>query len=67
MTKIVLHNMIRIAGKRIEEKLPQEFKSPTAAGINISGMICTRKLPVSFTEDNGTICRASAENNSISP
>ena len=34
--------------------IPQESMIPTAAGMNITGIISTRKRAVSLTEDRGT-------------
>ena len=55
MTSTVLTTVITTTGSQIGFKMPQVSSSPTAAGINITGMMSMRNLPASRTEDSFTI------------
>ena len=52
MTIIVDIRAITIIAVRNPCIISQDSSNPTVAGINIIGIICTRKCPVSFTADS---------------
>lgn len=67
MTSTVESTVITQTGSQTGAKISHVSSSPTAAGINMTGIISIKNLPVSLTASNFTAPAHSARNINSSP